>query len=70
MKPVDRRTLVHVVRIAAKMADEDPQRNPAYVEAIELMATALEEAKLSCREDGDYWLVRIPQPSRNRKKSG
>jgi hypothetical protein len=29
-----------------------------------LIATAFEEARISSREDGNYWLVRIPDTGR------
>lgn len=61
VKHLGRDSLVHAVRIAAKVADNEPQRNPVYVKALELMATALEEAGISSRSDGDYWLVKIPE---------
>lgn len=61
MKPLNRQSLIHAVRIAAKLADKDSERNPAYVEAMDLMATALEQATVSSRSDGDYWLVKIPK---------
>lgn len=63
MKRLNQLDLVHSVRIAARMADKQSPRNPFFVEALQLMATALEEATISVRSDGSYWLVKIPEPS-------
>lgn len=63
MKRVSQMDLIHAVRIAARIADKESPRNPFFVEALQLMAAALEEATVSVRSDGNYWLVRIPEPS-------
>lgn len=61
---LSRRLLIHSVRVAARCAAEDRERNPAFVRALELMAEAVESAGISSRSDGDYWLVKIPDVER------
>jgi hypothetical protein len=56
------KTLIHAVRIAANEAAnrKAAEQNRVYTRALETVATALEEAKISSRSDGNYYLVRLP----------
>lgn len=61
-KSLSQQSLIHAVRIAANEARGKchVERNPAYVKALDIVATALEQAAISSRADGNYYLVKLP----------